>query len=72
MIITCRPENLLPIPKTLLDRLPGQAIRCALSGILPIDESEGWGNQAGDLFYNLSDRGERVFQATKIVKLSQV
>ena len=72
IINVCSLENLLPLPKALLDRLPGQALRCCLSGILPFDETAGWKRKAGDLLCRLSDGGEKVFQATKIQKLIQV
>ena len=71
-IIVCRLEDMLPIPKTLLDRLPGQALRCCLSGILPCAESAGWTSEAGDHLYKLSACGEKVFKATKVQKLIQV
>ena len=64
-------NDLMPIPRHFVDRLPAQSIECKISDICPIDGS-GWSDEAGDLIYKLTDDGDAVFRATDVKKIVQV
>ncbi|XP_047108037.1 putative ATP-dependent RNA helicase TDRD12 [Schistocerca piceifrons] len=49
---TVNQEDVAPISKTWIDRLPFQAVECELAGVLQISESN-WGTATTDTFYDM-------------------
>uniref|UniRef100_A0AAU7J931 RNA helicase n=1 Tax=Locusta migratoria TaxID=7004 RepID=A0AAU7J931_LOCMI len=49
---TVNKEDVAPISKTWIDRLPFQAVECELAGVLQMSESN-WGTAVTDAFYDM-------------------